>query len=217
MLKTWPNLYSNEAPPKGAQDGPTHYQLLMSSSNLLKSQSPYMVGEGRGPGCNFQLLTLSPNLLKSQSLYMVGGRGGGGLGSTFQLLMLCPSLLKSQSPYTVWGGGVGWWSGVHLLTLMLSPNLLKPQSSYTVQGGGVGSGVQLPTLDAVSKSAKIPKFLQCGSGGGVEWGSRVHFQLLMLCPNLLKSQSPYTVWEWGWGRMGVQGPTSNFWCWVQIC
>ena len=48
-----------------------------------------------------------------------------------------------------------------------------------VGGGGVHDG-QLPTFDAESKSAKIPKSLY--SGRGDAW----------------------------W-------PTSNFWCWVEIC
>ena len=69
--------------------------------------------------------------------------------------------------------------------LMLSPNLLKSQSPV---GGGGGRGYmmtnfQLPT-DAESKSAKIPK---SDVGGGV--CMTVNFQLLMLSPNLLKSQS----------------------------
>ena len=48
---------------------------------------------------------------------------------------------------------------------------------------------QLPTFDAESKSAKIPMSLY---GGGV---FRTKFQLFMLGPNLLKSQSPFMV---GW-------------------
>ena len=54
--------------------------------------------------------------------------------------------------------------------LMLSPNLLKSQSPFMV-GGGVHDG-QLPTFDAESKSAKIPKSLYGGGGGvrGCGWG-----------------------------------------------
>ena len=51
--------------------------------------------------------------------------------------------------------------------LMLSPNLLKSQSPFMVgrgEGGEVCDG-QLPTFDAESKSAKIPKFLYSGGGG----------------------------------------------------
>ena len=65
--------------------------------------------------------------------------------------------------------------------------------------GGGGSGVQLPTSDAESKSAKIPKSIYGGGwgggGGGGVLGST--FQLLMLSPSLLKSQSPYTMWGVG--------------------
>ena len=53
---------------------------------------------------------------------------------------------------------------------MVSPNLLKSQSLVGGGGGGGGEGVhdgQLPTFDAESKSAKIPK----SSGGGGEGGA----------------------------------------------
>ena len=51
--------------------------------------------------------------------------------------------------------------------LMLNPNLLKSQSPYALpRGKGVCDG-QLPTFDAESKSAKIPKSL-CTPGG--TWG-----------------------------------------------
>ena len=49
-----------------------------------------------------------------------------------------------------------------------------------------------PTFDAESKSAKIPNSLYGGGGGG-GGGSGVQLQLLMLSPNLLKSQIPYMV------------------------
>ena len=64
---------------------------------------------------------------------------------------------------------------------------------------------RLPTFDAESKSAKIPKSLYGGGGWG--WGvcMMADFQLLMLSPNLLKSQSPFTV-----GRGGGKNQTSNF-------
>ena len=48
-------------------------------------------------------------------------------------------------------------------------------------------------------------------GGGVRDG-----QLLMLSPNLLKSQIPYAPGEGG-GGVFRGGQLSNFWCWVQIC
>ena len=46
----------------------------------------------------------------------------------------------------------------------------------------------LPTFDAESKSAKIPKSLNVGGGGGVGGRLGPNFQLLMLSPNLLKSK-----------------------------
>ena len=67
----------------------------------------------------------------------------------------------------------------------------------------------------------------------VGWGLGPIFQFSMLSPYLLKSQIPYTVGGGGLvqsaripislygggGGGGAQGlgPTSNFWCWVQIC
>ena len=80
--------------------------------------------------------------------------------------------------------------------LMLSPNLLKSQSPL---GGGVHDG-QLPTFDAESKSAKIPKSIHGVGGRGC---MMANFQLLMLSPNLLKSQSP--VGGEGWGGGGGAG------------
>ena len=59
----------------GGGVGGTNFQLLMLSSNLLKSKIP-MSGAGGGVGgSNFQLLMLSSNLLKSK-IPMSGGRGG---------------------------------------------------------------------------------------------------------------------------------------------
>ena len=73
--------------------------------------------------------------------------------------------LKSQSPYTVVRGGGGPLP-TNFQLLMLSPNLLKFQSPYTVVWGGGGStSNQLPTFDAESKYAKIPKSLYGGGGG----------------------------------------------------
>ena len=44
----------------------TNFQLLMLSSNLLKSKIPMAGGGGGVGGTNFQLLMLSPNLLKKK-------------------------------------------------------------------------------------------------------------------------------------------------------
>ena len=54
----------------------TNFQLLMLSSNLLKSKIP-MLRVGGLVETNFQLLMLSSNLLKSKiSMLRVGGVGG---------------------------------------------------------------------------------------------------------------------------------------------
>ena len=62
------------------------------------------------PISNFQLLMLSSNLLKSK-IPMSGGGGGGVGGTNFQLLMLSSNLLKSKIPMSGGGGGGGgWWN-----------------------------------------------------------------------------------------------------------
>ena len=98
------------------------------------------VGVGGREVCDGQLPTFdaeSKSAKIPKSLYGGGGGGGGREGgcvmANFQLLMLSPNLLKSQSPFMV--------------------------------GAGVHDD-QLPTVDAESKSAKIPKFLYSGGGGG---------------------------------------------------
>ena len=73
-------------------------------------------------------------------------------------------------------------------------SLLKSQSLWG--GGGVHDG-QLPTFDAEYKSAKIPKSVWGGGRGCM----MANFQLLMLSPNLLKSQSSWRG-DGGWGGGG---------------
>ena len=87
-------------------------------------------------------------------------------------------MLKSQSTISgcVWGGGGG-------------------------RGRGERVGDQLPTFDAKSKNAKILKFNFQGRGAG---GLVTNFQLLMLHPKMLKSQSPISRRG---GGVGVQLPT----------
>ena len=58
----------------GGEIGGTNFQLLMLSSNLLKSKIP-MFNRGGVGGTNFQLLMLSSNLLKSK-IPMSDGVGG---------------------------------------------------------------------------------------------------------------------------------------------
>ena len=59
------------------------------------------------------------------------------------------------------------------------------------------------TFIQYDKKPKLPSW----GGGGSKGGFGPNFQLLMLSPNLLKSQSPITVGE---GRGGGLDPTSNF-------
>ena len=85
--------------------------------------------------------------------------------------------------------------------------MLKSQIPYMLGGGGGGEAeTQLPTFDAESKSAKILNSLYGvgGGGGGVKLGP--NFQLLMLSPNLLKSQISHMVEGGG----GCWDSTSNF-------
>ena len=90
-----------------------------------------------------------------KSHYGAGGRGGKGrFVSNFQLLMPSPNLLKSQSRIMVGGGGGGALVS-YFQFLMLSTNMLKSQSP--IIGGGGSVQIQIPTFDAKSKSAKIPK------------------------------------------------------------
>ena len=55
---------------------------------------------------NFQLLMLSSNLLKSK--IPMSGWEGGFMETNFQLLMLSSNLLKSKIPMSRRGGGVWW-------------------------------------------------------------------------------------------------------------
>ena len=73
----------------------------------------------------------------------------------------------------VWGGGGG--RGVQLPTFDAESKFTKITNSLYGKGGG-----ELPTFDAESKSAIIPHSL---------YSKRGNFQLLMLSPNLLKSQN----------------------------
>ena len=75
-------------------------------------------------------------------------------------------------------------------------------------GEGVG-GNQFSTFDAETKLAKIPNS-HGGGGGGRGWGLvETNFQLLMLSPNLLKSQIPMSVCVCGGGGGRVKGVGGN--------
>ena len=67
--------------PFGGGVGGTNFQLLMLSSNLLKSKIPMLrVGGGGLVEINFQLLMLSSNLLKSKIPMLRVGEWVGGVG-----------------------------------------------------------------------------------------------------------------------------------------
>ena len=139
-----------------------NFQLLMLSPNLLKSQSPIMVG-GEGKGVDDQFPTFDAES-KSAKITKSHYRGWGELVTTnFQLSMLRPDLLKSQSSIMVGLGG-GEVGDDQFQLLMLSPHLLKSQKSH--YGGGREVDDQFPTFNAESKSAKIQK---CHYGGGGSW------------------------------------------------
>ena len=76
----------------GGGGGGINFQLLMPSSNLLKSKIP-ISGGGGGVWWN-QLSMPSSNLLKSK--IPISGGGGGVAGTNFQLLMLSSNLLKKN-------------------------------------------------------------------------------------------------------------------------
>ena len=90
--------------------------------------------------------------------------GGGGGVHDSQLPTFDAESKSAKIPKSLYGGGRGCMMANFQL-LMLSPNLLKSQSPFMV--GGVHDG-QLPTFDAESKSAKVPKSLYGGGRGG--WG-----------------------------------------------
>ena len=91
---------------------------------------------GGGVGrTNLQLLMLSSNLLKSKIPISGGGEGAGGVGGTnFQLLMLSSNLLKSKIPISGGGGGGGWWN--QLSTFDAEFKFAKIQNSHFWGGGG---------------------------------------------------------------------------------
>ena len=203
ILMLSPNLLKTQIPYMvvvvgGGGLGP-NFQLLMPSPNLLKTQIPHMVVMRGGAGEQHPTFDVESKTAKNtNSLYSRGG--GGELGPNFQLLMPSPNLLKTQIPYTVRvGGGEGGLEPKFQL-LMWSQNLLKTQIPCWSGrwGGGWWAGIQLPTLDTDSKSAKNPNSLFGLGGGGGEL--EPNFQLLMASPNLLKTQIPYIVVGGGLGN-----------------
>ena len=110
--------------------------------------------------------------------------------------MVSPNLLKSQIPMSGGDWGGGWWKPISK-TFDGESKFSKITNSHVQLGGGGVGGNQFPTFDAESKFAKITNsHVQLGGGGLVE----TNFQLLMLSPNLLKSQIPMSDWGWQWWK-----------------
>ena len=191
----------------------TNFQLLMLSSNFLKSKIPkFRVGGGGGGfgGNQFPTFDVEFKFAKIQNSH-VQGRGRGWWKPIFQLLMLRSNLLKSKIPKLRVGGvgrnqfltsdaefkfakiqnshvqgrGRGWWKPIFQL-LMLRSNLLKSKIPK-LRVGGVGRN-QFLTSDAEFKFAEIQNSQVEGRWVGGVGGT--NFELSMLSPNLLKSKIP---------------------------
>ena len=148
--------------PGGGEEGVsgTNFQLLMLSSNLLKSKIPISGGEVGGWGWWNQLSTFDAEFkfAKIQNSYVQGGGGGGGWGvggTNFQLLMLSSNLLKFKIPMA---RGGGWWN--QLSTFDAEFKFAKIENSYVGKGVG-GTSFQLLMLSSNLLKSKIPI-----SGGG---------------------------------------------------
>ena len=88
----------------------TNFQLLMLSSNLLKSNIPMLrVGEGLEK-TNFQLLILSSNLLKSNIPML--RVGGGACGDQFPTFDAEFKFAKIQHSHVEGWGGRGSWKPI---------------------------------------------------------------------------------------------------------
>ena len=125
----------------------------------------FQVWEGGGLAANF--LMLSPEMLKSQIHIFADGRGG-------QQPTFDAESKNAKIPHShFYRGRVG------CQVLILSSKMLKSQI-HIFTGG---RGCQQPTFDAESRYAKMPNSHFCRFGKG-----RVGSQLLMLSPEMLKSQ-----------------------------
>ena len=114
----------------------TNFQLLMLSSNLLKSKIP-MSGEGGGVGFHGnQFLTFDAEFKFAEIQHSHVRLGGGFMETNFQLLMLSSNLLKSKIPMSGEGGGVGF-HGNQFLTFDAEFKFAEIQHSHVRLGGGV--------------------------------------------------------------------------------
>ena len=111
----------------------TNFQLLMLSSNLLKSKIPMLRVGGGGGACGNQFPTFDPEFKfpKIQNSHVEGGWVGGGVMETnFQLLMLSTNLLKSKIPMLRVGGWVGEAHGNQFPTFDAEFKFAKIQNSH---------------------------------------------------------------------------------------
>ena len=222
----------NQVPPKGAQNGPAHYQS--QNSDIYISDLSW--GGGELFGCS--TFDAESKLAKIQNSLCPVGVGGGSLESMFHLLMLSQNLLKYKICNTHLGGG---GPRINVPTFDAEFKSAKIQNSLCLgpgEEGGLWSMFQL--LNAEFKSAKTPNS-PCLVGGGGCLGSM--FQLFMLSQNLLKPQIRHVWWGGRWELFGINVPTFyavqicknpkfpmsdgrgkeavqnqcfNFWCWVHI-
>ena len=114
----------------------TNFQLLMLSSNLLKSKIPMLMGGGGLVETNFELLMLSSNLLKSKiPMLRVGGWGGGVGGNQFRTFDAEFKFAKIQNSHVEGGWVGGGLVETNFQLLMLSSNLLKSKIPMLRVGG----------------------------------------------------------------------------------
>ena len=177
----------------------TNFQLLMLSSNLLKSKIPMFRVGGVVGGNQFPTFDAEFKFAKIQNPHVQGGWGGGLVETNFQLFMLSSNLLKSKIPMFRVGGVVG---GNQFPTFDAEFKFAKIQNPHVQGGGGGVGGNQFPTFHAEFKFAKIQNSHVQGRGG---WLVETNFQLLMLSSNLLKSKIP--MFRVGGGVSGNQFPT----------
>ena len=118
----------------------TNFQLLMLSSNLLKSKIPMSGGEGGFHGNQFLTFNAEFKFAKIKNSYVRwwgGGFGGRFVETNFQLLMLSSNLLKAKIPMSGGGRGV---CGNQFPTFDAEFKFSKIQNSYVQWGGGGWGG-----------------------------------------------------------------------------
>ena len=158
----------------------------------------------------FAYLPIPQKLTKSKfakipNSHVLWGRGGVGRDQ-FPTFDAETKFAKISNSHVWWGrSGVG---GDQFPTFDAETKRAKITNSHVWWGRGLVGRNQFLTFDSESKFAKITNSHVQGGG----WLVETNFQLLMLSPNLLKSQIPMSSGEGGWWRS-----ISNFWCWDQIC